>query len=98
VSFFSSYYNTSEKRLSTLISNLAGRKRLAEPVITLYDPKKSKITLNDPKKNKIKTDAEEELDERQRIAELRRRVRAKRLEEAKKRRSVVGLSLSPTFG
>jgi len=33
----------------------------------------------------MKTDTEEELDEAERIAELRRRVRAERLEEAKKR-------------
>ena len=91
------YYNTPEKGVTTLISNLAGRKRPAKPVIIPHDSRKSKITLNDPQKSKIKTDAEEELEELQRIAELRRRVKVERMEEAQKRRNVVGSTLSPTF-
>jgi len=75
MSFFDSYYNTPEKGLSTLIPDLAGRKRLAKIV----------ITPNDLKKSKIKTDAEEGLEELQRIAKSRRRVRAEGLEETKKR-------------
>jgi len=50
------------------------------------------INPHDPKKSKIKTDAEEKLEELQRITELRRCVRTERWEEAKKRGSLESVS------